>query len=267
MYSQKSLLELLRAGKIPGESGMPKHIETVISNVFLFNEQVYKVYKNDNEFFNKNFHDISTKEERFAFSVSDFEWNHQLAGEIYLRLQSVRVDADGIRFVEEQEDAEELLLVTARLPSSTALFEHLRNNNLVESDYYEIGKQFARCEKNFVWRGVIPDESLLETMLKRHTDVIDWVKGAENISPLEREVYANQLTELITRVYAHDATTVSICFDFHSLNAFYVRQTLYPFDTYPPKDAWRFGPALLNIYRHHVRRAYYDVVSLYARQD
>ena len=250
MYSQKPLLELLRAGKVPGESGIPKHIETVISNVFLFNERVYKVYKNDNEFFNKNFHDISTKEERFAFSISDFEWNHQLAKEIYLRLQGVKVEGGSIIFLNESKNAEELLLVTTQLPAGTVLLDQLQKGNLTEVDFYEIGKQFAAREKGFVWRGEFPDESLLENMLGRYPDVIEWVKNAETYLPTkEREEYGKQLKGLIMRVYTGETASVTTCFDFHSLNAFYADQMLYPFDTYPPKDSWRFGPPWLNIYR------------------
>ena len=250
MYSQKPLLELLYAGKVPGESGIPKHIETVISNVFLFNERVYKVYKNNNEFFNKSFHDISIKEERFAFSTSDFEWNRQLAKEVHLRLQGVKVEGDSIIFPDESKNAEELLLVTARLPAGTVLLDQLQKGNLTEVDFYEIGKQFAAREKGFVWRGGFPDESLLENMLGRYPDVIEWVKNAETyLSTKEREEYGKWLKELIMRVYTGETASVTICFDFHSLNAFYVNQTLYPFDTHPPKDSWRFGPPWLNIYR------------------
>lgn len=249
-YSQEPLLELLRAGKVPGESGIPKHIETVISNVFLFSERVYKVYKSSNEFFNKSFHDISIKGERFAFSSADFEWNQQLAKEVYLRLQGVKVEADGMHFVDEWKDAEELLLVTKRLPAGTAVFDCLLKNDLNETDYYEIGKQFAQREKNFVWHSDLPSESLLQNMLERHKDVVEWIESVEeHISPTDKETYVNHLKDLITRVYENDSTRISICIDMHSLNAFYVDKTLYPFDAYSPKDSWRFGPALLNIYR------------------
>lgn len=248
MYSQKPLLELLLAGKVSGESGVPKHIETVISNVFLFNERVYKVYKNDNDFFNSSFHDVSSKQDRFAFSKADFEWNQQLTKEIYLHLQGVKVDGDSIQFVDEK-DAEELMFITKRMPAGTILFDRLMKGDLTVDDFYEIGKQFAEREKNFVWNGAMSDESLLDNMLERYDDIVAWIKDVEKVSALEKETWANQLKELLVRVYTHDSSKVSICFDLHSLNAFYVDQTLYPFDTHPPKDAWRFGPPLLNLYR------------------
>lgn len=248
MYSQKPLLELLLAGKVPDESGVPKHIETVISNVFLFNNRVYKVYKNDNDFFNESFHDVSTKQDRFTFSKADFEWNKQLAKEVYLHLQGVRVDEDRIRFVDEK-DAEELMFITKRMPAGTILFDRLLKGDVTVADFYEIGKQFAEREKNFAWSGTMSDELLLDNMLERHNDIVAWIKDVEEVSALEKETWANKLKELIIRVYTHDSSKVSICFDLHSLNAFYVDKTLYPFDTHPPKEAWRFGPSLLNLYR------------------
>ncbi|MEK7114103.1 MAG: hypothetical protein AAB850_00955 [Patescibacteria group bacterium] len=262
-YSQAPLLKLLSVGKIPGESGIPQHIETVLSNVFLFNERGYKVYKNDNEFINKNFGDISIKKRRFKFSSIDFEWNHQLAGEIYLRLQGVKVDADGIHFVDNYRDAEELLIVTKRLSLNTSLFAHLRNNDLVEDDYYEIGRQFAKCEENFIWHGDLPKESSLENMLWRHHDVIEWTKDVEMCVPREeRETYARQLMNLIKQVYADGQTHISVMFDVHCLNAFYINRMFYPFDVVSSKDAWRFGPFLINIYRLAT-----DVFALVGEQE
>ncbi len=248
MYLQKPLLELLHAGKVSGESGIPKHIETVISNVYLFNERVYKVYKNDNDFFNSSFHDVSAKQDRFAFSKADFEWNQQLTKEVYLHLQGVKVDDAGIQFVDEK-NAEELMFITKRMPAGTILFDRLMKSDLTTNDFYEIGRQFAEREKNFVWNGAMSDESLLDSMLERYDDIVAWIKDVEKVSALEKETLANMLKELIVRVYTHDSSRVSICFDLHSLNAFYVDQTLYLFDTHPPKDAWRFGPPLLNLYR------------------
>lgn len=249
MYSQAPLLKLLSSGKIPGESGVPEHIETVISNVFLFKDRAYKVYKNDNDFFNKSFHDLSTKEERLSFSAADFDWNKQLAREIYLHLQGVKVVSDEIAFTDADE-AEELIQINTRMPSGAVLFDHLQKNDLEEVDFYEIGKQFAMREKAFVWHGEFSSESTLQNIIKRHTDIIEWVKDAEEYLPAqERNAYSEQLLSLIKEIYTSDTTPLSIGFDFHSFNAFYVEGVLYPFDTHPPKDAWRFCPTGLNVYR------------------
>lgn len=250
MDSQAPLLELLRTGKVPGETGVPEHIETVMSNIFLFKEHCYKLYKDDNEFINRNFLNISTREARFAFLKSDFGWNHHFSKEIYLRLQGVKISKGSIQFVDNQEDAEDLLLVTKRLSSDASLFEHLQRNDLKETDYYEIGKQFAQHEASFIWRGDFPDESLLGNMLQRYVDIVEWIKGVEEcISSEESKKYTDQFKILTERVYAHDKTKVSISIDIHSLNAFYIDGVFYPFDIYAINDSWRFAVPQLNVYR------------------
>jgi len=249
-YSQTKLLELMAAGRIPGESGTPKRTETVISNVFLFNDFVYKVYKNNNEFFNTRFQDISTRGKRFAFSKADFEWNQQLSKEIYLRLQGVQVEDDNLIFVDKTDRAEELVLVTKRMPYGAVLFDQLQKGDLSEDDFYEIGKQFAEREKKFEWNGVFPNESLFENMISRQQDLMEWLKDTEEHLPAsECKKYGEQLKDLIKRVYSDTKEKISIGLDFHSFNAFYLDKTLYPFDTYPPKDSWRFAAPLIDIYR------------------
>lgn len=249
-YSQAPLLSLLSTGKILGEVATPEHIETVISNVFLFKEYAYKLYKNDNEFFNKSYNDLSSKVTRLDFVHSDFEWNHQLSKEVYLRLQGVKVVENEIVFVNDFKDADELLQVTKRLPSNSVLFDLLNKDALAENDYREMGKQFALREKNFSWNETLPDEMVLDNMLSRYNDIVEWIESADKYIPkVERDEYMKQFRELIMREFGADFSKVSICFDVHSLNIFYVNGVLYPFDTYSPKAPWRVGPSLLNLYR------------------
>lgn len=222
----------------------------MLSNVFLFKERVYKLYKNDNDFINKKFDDISTREKRFSFATTDFAWNQQLSKEIYLRLQGVRAGAELVHFVDSHADAEELLLVTARLQKKDSVFEHLRAADLSEPDYYEIGKQFAERESRFVPYEAMSGESLLKNMLRRHHDLVEWSKGVEAHLPAEeRDSYAGQVKSLIERVYTGDSTPLATSFDIHSLNAFYFDGIFHPFDIYAINDSWHFAPASVNMYR------------------
>lgn len=249
--TQASLIALLQAGKLPGESGVPERVETVISNVFLFKERACKLYKNDNEFFNKTFNDLSDRAVRLAFTQADFRWNQQLASEVYLRLQGVRVRDGVLELAESGEEADELLQVTKRLPSGTILFDQLGTKALSEADFREMGKQFGERELSFVLDEERPNETALENVLGRYADIDEWMKSVEQHMPAsERETYMRELKDLIGRVYGTPVVQdISVCFDSHSLNAFYVDETLYPFDTYSPKAVWRFGPPLLNVYR------------------
>ncbi|PIR83059.1 hypothetical protein COU19_02745 [Candidatus Kaiserbacteria bacterium CG10_big_fil_rev_8_21_14_0_10_56_12] len=105
VYSQRPLVRLIQEGQLTGESGKPDHVETVISNVFLFSDKVYKIYKSDNDFFNRNFNDISAKARRFDFTTADFEWNHQLSQEVYTALRGVRIIEKRCAFVDALEEA------------------------------------------------------------------------------------------------------------------------------------------------------------------
>lgn len=262
-YSQSPLLELLQQGKVPGEQGIPTHVETVISNIFLFNERVYKVYKQNNESFNKNFVDISRTPERMVFSREDFEWNAQLAKEVYIFLRPVKVEDGTLVFLDSFEEAEEFLLVTKRLPSEACVFEHLLKNDLTSADYYEMGKQFALREQYFAEHEDAGKISLLENMQGRCVDIDEWLKDVEEYFPAsEREMYIAQLGSSINEIYGHDTRKTSTCIDFHSLNAFYIERTLYPFDCFSIKYEWRFGPALLNIYRFAT-----DVLALVGEKE
>lgn len=249
--TQAPLITLLLAGKMPGESGVPEHIETVVSDVFLFQDRVYKLYKNDNDFFNQNFNNLSDRLVRLAFTKSDFKWNQQLAGEVYLQLQGVKMQDEAIELVQDHENPDELLQVTKRLPTGSILFDQLRKGSLSQEDYRSMGRQFEEREKHFELGEAFPDETVLENLLGRYADIDEWIKSVEQYVPVaEREMYMRELKELMEKVYdIPNPSAIAVCFDSHSLNAFYVDGKIYPFDTYSPKAAWRFGPPLLNVYR------------------
>ena len=82
----------------------------VISNVFILENRVYKIYKDGNDFYNKNFRDISTKEKRFDFTKMDFDWNRNLTKNIYLELKGCRLNRGSVEFV-DFNFADELAIV------------------------------------------------------------------------------------------------------------------------------------------------------------
>ncbi len=250
-YSQKNLIDLIGEGRIPGEHEAPARIETVISHVFLFKEKAYKLYKNDNEFFNTHFNDLSTKDARILMTKTDFAWNKQLSEEIYITLQGVSVRDGVVVFADSLENSEEVLQVLKRLPAGAILFDQLVSGVvLTNGEYAQMGMQFAQREKGFVYEGQFPEESLLENMRGREKDIDEWIQGVGSYIPAaEQKRYADMLCSLVTEVYGFGEEKTSICFDSHSMNAFYADGKLYPFDTYAPKKEWCFGPRFLNMYR------------------
>ena len=249
-YTQKPLIKLMKHGKMPGEAGIPKHIETVISNVFLFDTMVYKVYKNDNAFFNMNFRDIENKNTRFAFTHKDFAWNNVLSPSIYLELRGVRVVEGKIEFVAPTDDAEELLIVMKRVNTHEVLFERLMHNEISIKDAFAIGKQFAQQIKKV--RTEKPIGNYFKMFANDIDDVRSWIDDVPEHKD-EMLKWCNFLEEFRTknRSWYEGALSDELAFsgDIHSHNALYTNGEFFLMDTYAPKDSWRIAHELLPFYR------------------
>lgn len=251
MYSQKPLIELFCSGKFPGESGVPKHIETVISNVFLFERKVYKVYKNDNDFFNSNYRDLSGREDRFIFTKKDFEWNNDLSPSIYTSVQGITAGDDMIHVVSEYQ-AEELILIMNRVDTKDLLYEKLIQNLITEQDCYMIGTQLAKHLKGI--KRYLPDFDFSDVFDARITDLRNWIQSVtDHISTEESGMYCDFLQNFndINRSELKEKFNDSIAFegDFHSQNALFTNKQLFLMDTYPPKEEWGIGHQLTSVYR------------------
>jgi len=252
-YSQKPLIELMKTGKFPDESGVPKHIETVISNVFIFENKVYKFYKNDNEFFNKDFRDLSTRVSRFSFSKRDFEWNNALSPSIYTNLIGVVVRGNKIEIVESENKAEELVFVMNRADTTNVLFEKLVSGEVTVEDCYSIGKQFGENMKR-VQKSLSDGNNLHHMFKDRILDLRNWIKSVtEHISEEESDMYCDHLEdfrsknkELFESRLTSEITTDG---DFHSHNAIFSNGTLFFMDTFPPKEEWGKGHLHIPFYR------------------
>ncbi len=252
-YSQKPLIELVKAGKTPGETTIPKHIETVISNVFVFENLVYKVYKNDNDFFNQGFRDISTTSARFDFTRRDFTWNQTLSPSIYLELRGVEVTEEGeISFVEEDQ-AEELVMVMNRVEANDVLFEKIVRGEIEKSESFTIGKQLATSLKK-VQKSLSEKFNFYEVFGSRIRDLRAWIKSAADyISEEESGKYCDFLEDYRNknREWFLGELTQGIVVDgdFHSHNASFFGNTLYLMDTFVPKEEWGVGHQFLPLYR------------------
>lgn len=250
-YSQKPLIELLRLGKLPGETSLPKHIETVISNVFVFEKTVYKIYKNDNAYVNQNFRDISYRNDRFTFTQRDCDWNHTLSPTIYLKTEGVRVK-DGMVEICSTEDAEELAIVMNRINMADVLYEKLLNHHITEENAFLIGKQYAENIKKI--QTPIIHGNYYHDFNNRIPDLREWMESsAENISVEESGKYCNYLDSFLKDrrelFEGQLSTTMTNDGDIHSHNAVFTNDQLYLIDTFPPKEEWIRGHPHISLYR------------------
>ncbi len=252
-YSQKPLIELFKAGKVPKETTKPKHIETVISNVFIFDEKVYKFYKNDSDFFNKGFRDISEKSVRFSFTRQDFKWNNMLNPSIYLKLVGIKAGDGSIIFSLNDDDADEIAIVMEKVNDSDILFEKLMAGKISQSDSFSIGEQFAEDLKK-VQKKLPEKYNYYEIFSSLIADVREWIKSvSEYISIEESGKYCDYLDYFRRKnqqwFEGELSSEIAAIGDVHSHNAVFSDKTLYLMDTFPPKEAWFIGHKLLPLYR------------------
>ncbi len=253
MYSQKPLIELLKAGKFPGENSTPKHIETVISNVFIFDKKVYKFYKNDNEFFNKGFRDLAPKESRFDFTKRDFKWNSSLSPEIYTDILGVSVVDGEVVVIDDIDSAEEVVILMNRVNTEDLLFEKLMRGEITEDESFLMGKQFAESLK----RAQTKFESkynFYEKFEMRVSDLRGWMNSvSEFITEEESRGYCDFLEtfridhkDLFEKEMSEELVHGG---DIHSHNAVFTDGNLYLMDTFPPKEEWVVDHMLIPLYR------------------
>jgi len=254
MKSHEHILNAFSEGSFSEADGMtPKCITTAISNLFVFDKTVYKIYRQDADFFNKSFYDLSDKIKRFQFTHSDFEWNRNLCKEVYTKIVGLSWLEDKIHFVTPDNNADELVIVMNRIDMTEGVFPRLLDKTLTADDCYEIGFQLG---KQISLLPPITDNGvdLYSDFIVRHKDVVEWLPIAKKyISKEEADSYCNFLRTFIDahkNNLEHATGMFGIGIDMHSENAvFTANRKLLTIDTYPPKEDWRRGYKHINIYR------------------
>jgi len=245
-----NIIEAFNQGKSTGfNKAKPQHIVTAISNVFVFDNKVYKVYRNDSEFFNKSFNDLSKKENRFLFTRKDFEWNNRLSPEVYTKLRGVVLKNDAIVFTEPTDDSDELVIEMNKIDMSNQLIKRLVDKRVSLDDCYEIGKQFGERESHLP--KLVANRTAYEDFITRQQDLIPWIGNVKNISKGEAEKYLKFVKDFIEshKNELNSKDLMGVCVDVHADNAVLIGRTFLPIDTYAPKEAWLHGYKFINIYR------------------
>ncbi|MFA6354472.1 MAG: hypothetical protein WCX12_02190 [Candidatus Paceibacterota bacterium] len=245
-----NLVEAFAEGKLSGsKSEIPQHIVTAISNVFIFKNVVYKIYKSDNQFFNENFNDLSQKSGRFTFTRKDFEWNNKLSPEIYTELKGVTLDGDTAKFTESSDESEELVIVMNKVSASDGLLKKLIDNRISKEDCHQIGFQLG--QRIIKIQRIFPYD-LYDDFIPRYKDLVAWATGVKEVPVDEAKKYLDYVKKFLEshrEEFKNSKDLVGLCLDIHADNAAYINGTLLPMDTYSPKEDWLHGYRFINIYR------------------
>ncbi len=252
-YSQKPFVEIMKSGKISDENSIPKHVETVMSNVFIFDKIVYKLYKNDNDFFNKAFRDLAPKKDRMDFTKKDFEWNHSLSPSIYTKVIGINVKNGEIEIVEPTEDAEEVVIVMNRAKTKDLLFEKLTKGTISKDESFSIGKQLGETLGK-AQKKLKEKHNFYDKFEARISDLRNWVGGvSEYVDEDEFKKYCDFLEEFRknNREWFENELSDEVVSggDLHSHNAIFSDGILYLIDTYAPKEEWLVDHRLIPMYR------------------
>ena len=241
-YSQEPLVSSIKRRGLPGEAGIPECVETVISNVFLFKEKAYKFYKNDSEFFNTTFHDLSSREERHSFTAKDFRWNNASSPSIYTHIIGLQNRDGEVLICEPDEKADELAIVMNRVDTRDVLFERLMRGAITTEDSYEIGKGLAMSLEK-VRQQSAGVHSYYQVFGERIVDSRLWIDSMhEFIDRGEAKEYCDFLEDFRRerKVLFEDQLSGELAWggDIHSHNALYSKGEFYLMDTYSPKEDW-----------------------------
>lgn len=227
-----------------------QHIQTAISHIFLHQEQAFKLYRHDNRDFNTAFQDLSNKATRFAFTRSDFAWNHRLTPEIYQSLNGLKQHGTAVNVCDATDEADELVIQMRRFDSHDIFLHKLLSSKFTQEECYVIGQQFAIREQRAqeIPLPLPKYTNAYDDMRSRYNDILSWID-----SQLPRSVTQPFLDALLAEIETHKAQftseNVEVCLDVHADNALYRDGSYLPIDTFAPNPAWLYGYRFINVYR------------------
>lgn len=154
------IVHILLTGLVKDIPEIPeRHIETVMSDVFIYPHVVRKVYKKDRE---GVFLDLRDTAVRKQFYKDDFFWNQDVSGDIHLGLYGVRANEDGTYELCEAEEAAVWLIEMKRIEDSDTLFRRLREGSATVANV----SRLAQIQTEGLQR--LTDKKLVE-----YTDLLD----------------------------------------------------------------------------------------------
>lgn len=256
MENYNKIIEAFLVGAVEGieeKNSVPKHIETQISHIFIFQETVYKICKRDNVFFNEHFRDLADKKTRQNFYKSDFFENSYFSPEVYLNLFGVKVVDGNVMVSEDIDNSEDVIMKMQRIDEKNNLSNLLHEKVLLEKDFQAMGFQQTKAVALYPHQPEI-SRNYYEILLGRLDDTRDWLYSAPDYWSKEDAddligIMLNYVEKNKDSFINFDKTHLVVSLDNHSDNIFYENGKVFFLDIYPPKEAWLVTSSRMNIYR------------------
>lgn len=255
MNTPADIYVLVAEGKLEGFSGKPLVITTVISNVYVFENKVLKIYKRDNEWWNTSMQNLSGGQPRISFITKDFAFNQTLNPAVYIDLKVLVQDGDIAILRDPQEGDDELVIVMNKIDTTQTLTKVLFEQKLTAEDCKKIGVDFATKKLNLS-KDFLPAEltgNWYEQLIGRFNDLEGWVSS---VPDFPKDIGGTGLVKLRTilenqkeKFGAITAKDLAVCIDCNSENLLYSDHNLNFMDVYPPKNEWRSAAFDHDIFR------------------
>lgn len=255
MNTPADLYGLVVEGKLEGFSGKPMAITTVISNVYVFEDKVLKIYKRNNDWWNTNMQDLSGGQVRIDFIMRDFKFNQTLNPEIYTDLKVLKSNGDKTTLQKPEAIDDELVVVMKKIDVSQTLTKVLFAESLTVDDCEKIGKDFTTkklsLSNDFLSKELVGN--WYEQLIARFNDLESWVKSVPDfptdIGDLGLQNLRTTLELQKEKFSAMAAESLAVCIDCNSENLLYSNNKLSYMDAYPPKNSWRSASFEHDIFR------------------
>jgi len=238
-----NLQEAFEQGKVAGISGMPERIiETLISKLYFFGDDVYKVYKYNKAFFG----DFSDSQFRHDFYNDDFTWNNTMSPDIYLELKQV------------EEYGNDYYIHMKRIDDTQTLLNLVKENNFKKEDLELITEElFKRTEKLTELKKAdlkdLFEMPYVDLDLRNLGTTRDWLRMGEEIIPKEEaDALISKLKKFIeTSSYFKDFKSDSYLasVDNHGGNILFSDNKVNFIDSMPPMRIWRMQSDAYSISR------------------
>jgi aminoglycoside phosphotransferase family enzyme len=252
---------------IMNNESIPQHVSTLISDVYIFDTKVFKVYKRDVEWWNRDMTDLSGGQSRIDFITSDFKFNNALNPEVYIDLQVPIANGDFFNLRSPEASDDELIIVMNKVDVSNTLTKVLSGGNLRLDDYETIGRSLMIKKLNLS-RDFLPTDmqgNWYELLTARFKDLESWV-GSE--AEFSKEVSDQGMKKLYEGLDANKEkfskigfNDLAVCIDCNSENLLFNQGILSFIDAYAPKKEWRVAA-----FDHDIFRTGSDVYALSGKE-